>query len=165
MGGRFQNWVGISYLTEIDARQKDLQLSNFMKVGKVGLTFWVPGKSVIFFWSKLKMRKSHKITRVYAYITHMHIRKYELNRVNLLHKRQKTSKSTWGLKHCVTGAVSTHDVMYTRFYFWKPLKSALCTKVAWSSKYSFPPFWVIHYPRGGKYLISDKSKPNLIRNF
>ena len=28
MGGRFQNWVGISYLTEIDARQKDLQLSD-----------------------------------------------------------------------------------------------------------------------------------------
>ena len=27
MGGEFQNWVGTSYLTEIDARQKDLQLS------------------------------------------------------------------------------------------------------------------------------------------
>ena len=28
MGGRFQNWVGPSYLTEIDARDKDLQLSD-----------------------------------------------------------------------------------------------------------------------------------------
>ena len=28
MGGRFQNWVGTSYLTEIDARQKDLPLSD-----------------------------------------------------------------------------------------------------------------------------------------
>ena len=42
---RFRNWSAAtaetptSYLTEIDARQKDLQLSNFMKVGKVGLTF------------------------------------------------------------------------------------------------------------------------------
>ena len=28
MGGRFKNWVGTSYLTKIDARQKDLQLSD-----------------------------------------------------------------------------------------------------------------------------------------
>ena len=28
VGGRFQNWVGTSYLTEIDARQKDLWLSD-----------------------------------------------------------------------------------------------------------------------------------------
>ena len=27
VGGRFQNWVGTSYLTEIDARQKDLWLA------------------------------------------------------------------------------------------------------------------------------------------
>ena len=27
--------------------------------------------------------------------------------------------------HCVTGAVLTHDVMYTRFSFWNPPKSAL----------------------------------------
>ena len=32
-------------------------------------------------------------------------------------------------QHCVTGAVLTHDVMYTEFYFWKPPTSALCTKV------------------------------------
>ena len=28
MGGEFQNWVGTSYLTDIDARQKDSQLSD-----------------------------------------------------------------------------------------------------------------------------------------
>ena len=46
-----------------------------MKVGKIGLTFLVPEKTVIFFGVKhvvpsstLKMRKSHKkLARVYAY--------------------------------------------------------------------------------------------------
>ena len=46
-----------------------------MKVGQIGPTFLVPGKTVIFFWVKtvvpsstLKMRKSHKkLARVYAY--------------------------------------------------------------------------------------------------
>ena len=28
MGGRFQKWVGTSYLTKIDARHEDLQLSD-----------------------------------------------------------------------------------------------------------------------------------------
>ena len=50
-----------------------------MKVGKIGLTFLVPEKTVIFFGVKhvvpsstLKMRKSHKkLARVYAY-THLY---------------------------------------------------------------------------------------------
>ena len=50
-----------------------------MKVGQIGPTFVVPGKTVIFLGvksvvpsSKLKMRKSHKKSaRVYAY-THAH---------------------------------------------------------------------------------------------
>ena len=42
----------------------------------------------------------------------------------------KDTKDQANISHCVTGAVSTHDVMYTGFYFWKPLKSALCTKGA-----------------------------------
>ena len=51
-----------------------------MKVGQNGPTFWVPGKTVIFFGVKTvvpsstpKMRKSHKkLARVYAY-THAYI--------------------------------------------------------------------------------------------
>ena len=51
-----------------------------MKVGQIGPTFVVPGKTVIFFGVKsvvpsstLKMRKSKKIAHVYAYT---HTRKY-----------------------------------------------------------------------------------------
>ena len=32
-------------------------------------------------------------------------------------------------RHCVTGAVLTHDAMNTGFYFWKPTTSALYKKV------------------------------------